>query len=83
MKFVHDYMQPSVRQIPTNTKQTPFEWHSSIKKTKTALTIKENSHLKKYVKEKANRKPIQKSTNTKITYNFHDIVIIPLVLPIF
>ncbi len=40
MKFVHDYMQASVRQISTNTKQTPFEWHSSIKKTKTALTIK-------------------------------------------
>ncbi len=39
MKFVHDYIQASVRQISTNTKQTPFEWHSSIKKTK--LTSKE------------------------------------------
>ncbi len=52
-------MQASVRQISTNTKQTPFEWHSSIKKTKTAF--KENSHLKKYVKEKGNRNSIQKA----------------------
>ncbi len=66
MKFVHDYMQPSVRQIPTNTKQIPFEWHSSIKKTKTSFKHKENSHLKKYVKEKGNRNSIQKSTNTKM-----------------